>query len=280
MVNDVRGSIGGRLKEIRTALVKKAEEEQLKREAIDITFPARKNNVGHNHLNIIAPEEVEHAFVGMGYEVVEGPEVEYDRYSFEKLNIPKDHPARDEQDAFYISENILLRGQTSPTQVRTMEQGKPPVHMIALSCVLRSDEVGAARSPSFHQIESLAIDKNITFADLKGTLAELTRELFGPEVEVKLRLYHFPSTEPSVEVDVTYSKCGGSGCRFCKGPGWTEIPGCDMVYPRVLETYGVDLDAYSEFVSGVGLEHTALLKCGIDDMCLLYGNNIHLLKQF
>ena len=214
MVNDVRGLIEGRLEEAKTALAKKAREEQLKREVIDVTLPASKNNVGHSHPGTIALEEVERIFVGMGYEVVEGPEVEYDRYNFEKLNIPKGHPARDEQDTFYINENILLRSQTSPVQVRTMEKGKLPIRMIAPGRVFRSDEVDATHSPSFHQIEGLVIDKNITFADLKGTLAEFARELFGPETKVKFRPHHFPFTEPSAEVDVTCFKCGGSGCQI------------------------------------------------------------------
>ena len=280
MVNDVRGLIEGRLEEAKTALAKKAREEQLKREVIDVTLPASKNNVGHSHPGTIALEEVERIFVGMGYEVVEGPEVEYDRYNFEKLNIPKGHPARDEQDTFYINENILLRSQTSPVQVRTMEQGKLPIRMIAPGRVFRSDEVDATHSPSFHQIEGLVIDRNITFADLKGTLAEFARELFGPETKVKFRPHHFPFTEPSAEVDVTCFKCGGSGCRFCKGSGWIEILGCGMVHPHVLEMCGIDPDEYSGFAFGVGLERIALLKYEIDDMRLLYENDIRFLKQF
>ena len=280
MVNDVRGLIEGRLEEAKTALAKKAREEQLKREVIDVTLPASKNNVGHSHPGTIALEEVERIFVGMGYEVVEGPEVEYDRYNFEKLNIPKGHPARDEQDTFYINENILLRSQTSPVQVRTMEQGKLPIRMIAPGRVFRSDEVDATHSPSFHQIEGLVIDKNITFADLKGTLAEFARELFGPETKVKFRPHHFPFTEPSAEVDVTCFKCGGSGCRFCKGSGWIEILGCGLVHPHVLEMCGIDPDAYSGFAFGVGLERIALRKYEIDDMRLLYENDIRFLKQF
>lgn len=280
MVNDVRGLIEGRLEEAKTALAKKAREEQLKREVIDVTLPASKNNVGHSHPGTIALEEVERIFVGMGYEVVEGPEVEYDRYNFEKLNIPKGHPARDEQDTFYINENILLRSQTSPVQVRTMEKGKLPIRMIAPGRVFRSDEVDATHSPSFHQIEGLVIDKNITFAGLKGTLAEFARELFGPETKVKFRPHHFPFTEPSAEVDVTCFKCGGSGCRFCKGSGWIEILGCGMVHPHVLEMCGIDPDEYSGFAFGVGLERIALLKYEIDDMRLLYENDIRFLKQF
>ena len=280
LVNEARAVIEGRLEEAKAALAKKAREEQLKREVIDVTLPAKKNSVGHSHPNTIALEAVERIFVGMGYEVVEGPEVEYDRYNFEKLNIPKGHPARDEQDTFYINENILLRSQTSPVQVRTMEKGRLPIRMIAPGRVFRSDEVDATHSPSFHQIEGLVIDRNITFADLKGTLAEFARELFGPETKVKFRPHHFPFTEPSAEVDVTCFKCGGSGCRFCKGSGWIEILGCGMVHPHVLEMCGIDPDEYSGFAFGVGLERIALLKYEIDDMRLLYENDIRFLKQF
>ena len=280
MVNEVREQLEGRLEEARTALAKKAREEQLKREVIDVTLPARKNKVGHSHPNTIALEEGERIFVGMGYEVVEGPEVEYDRYNFEKLNIPKGHPARDEQDTFYINDTILLRSQTSPVQVRTMEKGQLPIRMIAPGRVFRSDEVDATHSPSFHQIEGLVIDKNITFADLKGTLAEFAKELFGPETKVKFRPHHFPFTEPSAEVDVTCFKCGGKGCRFCKGSGWIEILGCGMVHPHVLEMCNIDPEEYSGFAFGVGLERIALLKYEIDDMRLLYENDIRFLKQF
>lgn len=280
MVNDARAIIEGKLEDARGALARKARQEQLKKEVIDVTLPARKNNVGHSHPNTIALKEVERIFVGMGYEVVEGPEVEYDLYNFEKLNIPQGHPARDEQDTFYINDNILLRSQTSPVQVRTMEKGKLPIRMIAPGRVFRSDEVDATHSPSFHQIEGLVIDRNITFADLKGTLAEFARELFGPETKVKFRPHHFPFTEPSAEVDVTCFKCGGSGCRFCKGSGWIEILGCGMVHPHVLEMCGIDPEEYSGFAFGVGLERIALLKYEIDDMRLLYENDIRFLKQF
>ena len=273
MVNDARAIIEARLEETKNVLARKAREEQLKKEVIDVTLPAKKNHVGHSHPNTIALEEVERIFVGMGYEVVEGPEVEYDRYNFEKLNIPKGHPARDEQDTFYINDTILLRSQTSPVQVRTMEKGKLPIRMIAPGRVFRSDEVDATHSPSFHQIEGLVIDENITFADLKGTLAEFAKELFGPETKVKFRPHHFPFTEPSAEVDVTCFKCGGKGCRI-------EILGCGMVHPHVLEMCGIDPDRYSGFAFGVGLERIALLKYEIDDMRLLYENDIRFLKQF
>ena len=280
MVNEVRALIEERLEETKTALARKAREEQMKREVIDVTLPAKKANTGHKHPNTIALEEVERIFVGMGYEVVEGPEVEYDLYNFEKLNIPKGHPARDEQDTFYINDSILLRSQTSPVQARVMEKQKPPIRMIAPGRVFRSDEVDATHSPSFHQIEGLVIDKHITFADLKGTLAEFARELFGEDTKVKFRPHHFPFTEPSAEVDVSCFKCGGKGCRFCKGSGWIEILGCGMVHPHVLEMCGIDPEEYTGFAFGVGLEHIALLKYEIDDMRLLYENDIRFLKQF
>ncbi len=280
MVNEAREAIEGKLEAAMAALSKKAREEQLKKEVIDVTLPAKRSRVGHTHPNTIALEEVERIFVGMGYEVIEGPEVEYDHYNFEKLNIPKNHPARDEQDTFYISDNIVLRSQTSPVQVRTMEKGKLPIRMLAPGRVFRSDEVDATHSPSFHQIEGLVIDKNITFADLKGTLAEFARELFGPETKVKFRPHHFPFTEPSAEMDVTCFKCGGKGCRFCKGSGWIEILGCGMVHPNVLAMSGIDSNEYSGFAFGVGLERIALLKYEIDDMRLLYENDIRFLKQF
>ena len=280
MVNEVRALIEERLEETKTALARKAREEQMKREVIDVTLPAKKANTGHKHPNTIALEEVERIFVGMGYEVVEGPEVEYDLYNFEKLNIPKGHPARDEQDTFYINDSILLRSQTSPVQARVMEKQKPPIRMIAPGRVFRSDEVDATHSPSFHQIEGLVIDKHITFADLKGTLAEFARELFGEDTKVKFRPHHFPFTEPSAEVDVSCFKCGGKGCRFCKGSGWIEILGCGMVHPHVLEMCGIDPEEYTGFAFGVGLERIALLKYEIDDMRLFYENDIRFLKQF
>lgn len=280
LVNETREKIEELLENSRAKMEAVMREEQLKNEVIDVTLPAKKNLIGHRHPNSIVLEEVEQIFIGMGYEVVEGPEIEYDLYNFEKLNIPANHPARDEQDTFYINENILLRTQTSPVQARVMDKGKLPIRMIAPGRVFRSDEVDATHSPSFHQIEGLVIDKNITFADLKGTLATFAKELFGPETRTKFRPHHFPFTEPSAEVDVTCFKCGGKGCRFCKGEGWIEILGCGMVHPHVLEMCGIDPDQYSGFAFGVGLERIALLKYEIDDMRLLYENDIRFLKQF
>ena len=240
MVNETRQAIEAVFENAKNEMAKKKREFEMKNEVIDVTLPAKKNNVGHRHPNTIALEEVQRIFIGMGYEVVEGPEVEYDYYNFEALNIPANHPAKDEQDTFYINENIVLRTQTSPVQVREMEKGKLPIRMIAPGRVFRADEVDATHSPSFHQVEGLVIDKNVTFADLKGTLAEFAKELFGPETKVKFRPHHFPFTEPSAEMDVTCFKCGGKGCRMCKGEGWIEILGCGMVHPRVLEMSKID----------------------------------------
>ena len=280
LVNEAREEIETALNNAKTAMEKAIREAKLKEEVIDVTLPSKKNMVGHRHPNTIALEEVERIFIGMGYEVVEGPEVEYDEYNFEKLNIPADHPAKDEQDTFYINKDIVLRTQTSPVQARVMEQGKLPIRMIAPGRVFRSDEVDATHSPSFHQIEGLVIDKNISFADLKGTLEVFAKELFGPETKTKFRPHHFPFTEPSAEVDVTCFKCGGKGCRSCKGSGWIEILGCGMVHPHVLEMCGIDPEEYNGFAFGVGLERIALLKYEIDDMRLLYENDIRFLKQF
>ncbi|NLL93443.1 MAG: phenylalanine--tRNA ligase subunit alpha [Clostridiales bacterium] len=280
LVNETRVAIEEKMEEMRKRLADVAREQKLKNEVIDVTLPSKKNFVGHRHPNTIALEELYRIFVGMGYEVVEGPEVEYDYYNFEALNIPANHPAKDEQDTFYINENIVLRTQTSPVQVREMEKGKLPIRMLAPGRVFRSDEVDATHSPSFHQVEGLVIDKNITFADLKGTLAEFAKELFGEDTKVKFRPHHFPFTEPSAEMDVSCFKCGGKGCRMCKGSGWIEILGCGMVHPRVFTMSGIDPDEYTGFAFGIGLERISLLKYEIDDMRLLYENDTRFLKQF
>ncbi|MCR4673451.1 MAG: phenylalanine--tRNA ligase subunit alpha [Lachnospiraceae bacterium] len=280
MVNETREAIEAKLSEAKANLEKKEMEDRLAMETIDVTLPAKKNKIGHRHPNTIALQEVEKIFVGMGYEVVEGPEVELDYYNFEALNIPANHPAKDEQDTFYITKDILLRKQTSPVQVREMEKGKLPIRMIAPGRVFRSDEVDATHSPSFHQIEGMVIDKDITFADLKGTLQEFAKEMFGADTKVKFRPHHFPFTEPSAEMDVTCFKCGGKGCRFCKGEGWIEILGCGTVHPKVLKMSGIDSEEYSGFAFGVGLERIALLKYEIDDMRLLYENDERFLSQF
>ena len=280
MVNETRAEIEKLLEERRARIEKAVREAKMKAEVIDVTLPADRTEMGHRHPDTIVLEEVERIFVGMGYEVVEGPEVEKDYYNFEALNIPPDHPAKDEQDTFYVTGDILLRTQTSGVQVHEMEKGKLPIRMIAPGRVFRSDEVDATHSPCFHQIEGLVIDKHITFADLKGTLELFARELFGENTKVKFRPHHFPFTEPSAEMDVTCFKCGGQGCRFCKGSGWIEILGCGMVHPHVLEMSGIDPEEYTGFAFGVGLERITLLKYEIDDMRLLYENDIRSLKQF
>ena len=280
MVNETRAKIEACLEKTKSDLEAKLLEARLEEEVIDVTLPAKKQTLGHRHPNTIALEEVERIFTGMGYEVLEGPEIEYDKYNFELMNIPANHPAKDEQDTFYINKEIVLRTQTSPVQARVMETGKMPIRMICPGRVFRSDEVDATHSPSFHQIEGLVVDKNITFADLKGTLEQFAKELFGPETKTKFRPHHFPFTEPSAEMDVSCFKCGGKGCRFCKGEGWIEILGCGMVHPHVFEMCGIDPEEYTGFAFGVGLERIALLKYEIDDMRLLYENDYRFLKQF
>lgn len=279
-VNTLREFVEGNLNAKREELEKKQLSDLLDKEKIDVTLPAKNIKIGHYHPNYKVLQEIEEIFVGMGYEVMDGPEVEYDLYNFEKLNIPANHPAKDEQDTFYINKEIVLRTQTSPVQVRAMEKGKLPIKMIAPGRVFRSDEVDATHSPSFHQIEGLLIDENITFADLKGTLEIFAKKLFGENISTKFRPHHFPFTEPSAEMDVTCFKCGGKGCRFCKNEGWIEILGCGMVHPHVLEMSGIDNKKYRGFAFGMGLERIALLKYEIDDMRLLYENDIRFLKQF
>ena len=279
-VNDTRTAIEEKLEGIKSALEAKALEAKLANEVIDVTLPAKKNEKGHRHPNSIALDEVKKIFVGMGYEIADGPEVELDYYNFEALNIPANHPAKDEQDTFYVNADVLLRTQTSSCQARIMEQEKPPIRVICPGRVYRSDEVDATHSPCFHQVEGLVIDKHITFADLKGTLAVFAKELFGEDTKVKFRPHHFPFTEPSAEMDVSCFKCGGKGCRFCKGSGWIEILGCGMVHPRVLKMSNIDPEEYVGFAFGIGLERIALLKYEIDDMRLMYENDVRFLKQF
>lgn len=280
LVNEARETIEKRLDERKKEFDKKMLDLKLATETIDVTLPAKKPMIGHRHPNTIALDEVKKIFIGMGYQVVDGPEVEFDYYNFEALNIPANHPAKDEQDTFYINDKLLLRTQTSSVQVHVMEKQKPPIRIIAPGRVFRSDEVDATHSPSFHQVEGLVIDKNVTFADLKGTLAEFARRIFGENTKVKFRPHHFPFTEPSAEMDVSCFKCGGKGCRFCKNEGWIEILGCGMVHPHVLEMRGIDSKEYQGFAFGIGLERIALLKYEVDDMRLLYENDVRFLRQF
>ena len=280
MVNEARQAIETALEEKSKKINQSLRAEKMKRETIDVTLPGIKKIDGHRHPNQIALEDLERVFIGMGYEIVEGPEVEYDRYNFELLNIPANHPAKDEQDTFYITKDILLRTQTSPVQARIMEKGNLPIRILSPGRVFRADEVDATHSPSFHQVEGLVIDKNITMADLKGTLQQWAKEFFGENTKVKVRQHHNPFTEPSAEMDVTCFKCGGKGCRVCKGSGWIEILGCGMVHPKVLHDCGIDPEEYSGFAFGIGLERVALLKYEIDDMRLLYENDVRFLQQF
>ena len=280
MVNEARETLTETIEKKRREFDAKLMEARLAAEEVDVTLPARRLAVGHRHPNTVALDELKRIFIGMGYEVVDGPEIEFDYYNFEALNIPANHPAKDEQDTFYIIDELLLRTQTSSVQVHVMEEKKPPIRVISPGRVFRSDEVDATHSPSFHQVEGLVIDKDVTFADLKGTLAEFAREAFGEDTKVKFRPHHFPFTEPSAEMDVSCFKCGGKGCRFCKGEGWIEILGCGMVHPHVLEMRGIDPDEYQGFAFGIGLERIALLKYEVDDMRLLYENDVRFLKQF
>ena len=280
LVNDARSKVEEAIEEAALAIKRRDREKKFREEEIDVTLPAKKLRIGHGHPCQRALDELERIFTGMGYEVVEGPEIEYQEYNFTKLNIPEGHPARDEQDTFYITDQILLRSQTSPVQARTMEKGKLPIRMISPGRVFRSDSIDATHSPSFYQVEGLAVDKHITMTDLKGTLTEFAKELFGPDTKTRFRPHHFNFTEPSAEMDVSCFQCQGKGCRFCKGEGWIEILGCGMVHPNVLDMCGIDSREYTGFAFGVGLERIALLKYEIDDMRLLYENDQRFLDQF
>ncbi|MDP9727243.1 phenylalanyl-tRNA synthetase alpha chain [Alicyclobacillus tengchongensis] len=257
-------------------------ERKLREETLDITLPGTPQAIGHLHPITRILMEIEDIFVKMGFAVVEGPEVETDAYNFEMLNVPKDHPARDMQDTFYLSEELLLRTHTSPMQVRVMEQMRPniPVKVIVPGRVYRRDEDDATHSHAFHQVEGLVVDKNIRMSDLKGTLEEFAKALFGPEQAVRLRPSFFPFTEPSAEVDVRCIHCKGQGCRVCKQTGWIEILGAGMVHPNVLAAAGYSPDAYSGFAFGMGPERIAMLKYGISDIRLLYQNDLRFLRQF
>ena len=260
--------------------MKKQTEERLKNEVIDVTMPGKKRPAGSLHPLTQVLNEIKDIALGMGFEIAEGPEIELDYYNFEALNIPKNHPARDTQDTFYISDNVVLRTQTSPMQIRVMENKKPPLRIIAPGRVYRSDAVDATHSPIFHQIEGLVVDKGITMADLKGTLEVFIKSLYGQNTRLRFRPHHFPFTEPSAEVDISCFVCGGEGCRVCKGEGWIEILGCGMVHPKVLRTCGIDPEVYSGFAFGLGLERIAMGMYDIDDMRLLYENDARFLKQF
>lgn len=280
LANEVRAHIETAIEEKKKLIAEEKLNNQLKQEKLDVTLPADLTPLGHKHPLSVVLDEIKEIFVGMGFEIVEGPEVEYDYYNFEALNIPKDHPARDTQDTFYITDNIVLRTQTSPVQIRVMEKKKPPIRIISPGRVFRSDAVDATHSPLFHQIEGLVVDKNITFADLKGTLEAFIKRLYGEDSVVRFRPHHFPFTEPSAEVDVQCFSCKGKGCRVCKNEGWIEILGCGMVHPKVLENCGIDPDEYSGFALGMGLERVAMRRYGVDDMRLFFENDTRFLSQF
>jgi phenylalanyl-tRNA synthetase alpha chain len=273
---DIEKALGEKVKEEKEKLLQKKLEE----EKIDVTFPATASRMGHLHPLTQIQRNIEDIFIGMGFSIVEGPEVEYDYYNFQALNIPENHPARDTQDTFYITDNILLRSQTSPVQVRTMEKQKPPIRIISPGRVYRSDAVDSTHSPLFHQIEGLVVDKGITMGDLKGMLETFAKTLFGEDARLRFRPHHFPFTEPSAEVDVSCFVCGGKGCRVCKNEGWIEILGAGMVHPFVLENCGIDPNVYSGFAFGLGVERVAMKQYGIDDMRLLYENDVRFLDQF
>lgn len=281
LVNTVRENLTEVLTAKMTALEEAAIQEQLEKESIDVTLPGARVAIGNRHPLTRVIEEIEDLFVGMGYEIVEGPEVEKDYYNFEAMNLPKGHPARDMQDSFYISEEILLRTHTSPVQARTMEAKKgEPIRVICPGKVFRRDTDDATHSHQFMQIEGLVIGENIRMSDLKGTLDALAKKMFGAEREIRLRPSFFPFTEPSVEVDVSCHKCGGKGCNVCKQTGWIEILGAGMVHPNVLEMAGYDSTKLSGFAFGIGAERIAMLKYGVDDIRHFYTNDVRFLSQF
>ena len=280
LANEVRSFIEKRLDEKKNALLSAARREQLKAETLDVTMAGREPQLGKTHPLTTVLDEIKDIFIGMGFTIAEGPEVEYDYYNFEALNIPKDHPARDTQDTFYINDNVVLRSQTSSVQVRVMEKQKPPIRVIAPGRVYRSDAVDATHSPVFHQIEGLVVDKGITMGDLKGTLETFMKTLYGNDAVLRFRPHHFPFTEPSAEVDVSCFVCGGKGCRVCKGEGFIELLGAGMVHPKVLERCGIDTSIYSGFAFGLGLERIVMRRMNIDDMRLLYENDLRFLNQF
>ncbi|MEW8956422.1 phenylalanine--tRNA ligase subunit alpha [Clostridium sp.] len=280
IANEVREDIEKSLEENITLIKNKEKNEKLQNEVIDISMPGRKQTIGKRHPIELTLNKMKEIFIEMGFSIEEGPEVEYDYYNFEALNIPKNHSARSEQDTFYINDNIVLRTQTSPVQARVMEKQAPPIKMISPGRVYRSDSVDATHSPVFYQMEGLVIDKGITFADLKGTLELFAKKMFGDDVNTKFRPHHFPFTEPSAEMDATCFVCEGEGCRVCKGSGWIELLGCGMVHPEVLRRCGIDPEEYSGFAFGFGVDRMVMLNYGIDDIRLLYESDMRFLNQF
>ena len=280
LVNEVRAALEEALDKRAAELKEREKEERLAAETIDVTLPGPERSAGSLHPMNIALNKMIDIFVGMGYEVVEGPEVEYDHYNFELLNLPKNHPARDAQDTFYVDDNIVLRTHTSPVQARIMTTRKPPIRIICPGRVYRADEADATHSPVFHQMEGLVIDENITMGDLKGTLDEFARQMYGEGIRTRFRPSFFPFTEPSAEVDLTCANCKGEGCRMCKGTGWIEVLGAGMVNPKVLDMCGIDSKKYSGFAFGMGVERISLLKYNIPNLRYLYENDLRFLTQY
>lgn len=280
LINEAREAMTAMLDEKLTLLKAREQEKALQREKIDVTQPVELPPVGGEHPLTRVMNDMVDCFAGMGFEVVEGPEVELDHYNFELMNIPKDHPARDAQDTFYIDDNIVLRTHTSPIQARTMLSRKPPIRVVCPGRVYRADEVDATHSPVFHQMEGLVIDKDVTMADLRGTLNAFAERIYGKGITTRFRPSFFPFTEPSTEVDLTCAACHGKGCRVCKGTGWIEVLGGGMVNPKVLEMCGIDSSVYSGFAFGIGLERIAMQRYSIPDMRLLYEGDVRFLGQF
>ena len=280
LANAVRAQIEEELTRRAEELKATALESRLQKEKLDVTVPGERMYIGHLHPLSKMRRQLEDIFCGMGFSIVEGPEVETDYYNFQALNTPADHPARDTQDTFYITDNVLLRSQTSPVQVRAMEQMRPPIRIISPGRVYRSDTMDATHSPLFHQVEGLVVDEGITMGDLKGTLEKFAQSMFGAETRVRFRPHHFPFTEPSAEVDVSCFQCGGKGCRLCKGEGWIEILGAGMVHPNVLRGCNIDPKKFSGFAFGMGVERIFMLKHHVDDLRYLYENDVRFLAQF
>lgn len=280
LVNEAKQWLESLIAQKKDELKSKTTELKLKAETLDITMPGKEVAVGGLHpINIVVNDMID-IFQSMGFDVVDGPEVETDYYNFECLNVPADHPARDMQDTFYLADGLLLRTQTSAAQIRTMENRRPPIRVICPGRVFRADEVDATHSPVFHQLEGLVVDKGITMCDLKGVLEQFAREIYGSDTKVRFRPSFFPFTEPSVEVDVSCSECGGEGCRVCKGAGWIEILGAGMVHPNVLRCCGIDPDVYSGFAFGIGIDRITTTRYKISDIRLLFENDKRFLEQF
>ncbi len=280
LANEIREEIEEKIEELNSEKKERETAAKLESEKLDVTVPGIKISVGHCHPIALVQRQLEDIFLGMGYSVVDGPEVELDYYNFQALNIPKDHPARDTQDTFYITDNILLRTQTSSVQARVMEKTQPPIKVVSPGRVYRSDSIDATHSPLFHQFEGLVVDKGIMMSDLKGALEMFAKRMFGEDTKVRFRPHHFPFTEPSAEVDVSCFACGGKGCRLCKGEGWIEVLGAGMVHPNVLRMSGIDPEVYTGFAFGMGIERIAMLKYHIDDLRLAYENDVRFLSQF